>query len=95
MHFAHGKHEETKDDVVRVRVNSRLKHDVKYVLDELGLSISEAITLYLAQIKLKGGIPFPVEIPNAETAKAIREARSGKGVVVCKNPKDMFEKLGI
>lgn len=57
--------------------------------------MSEAINVYLAQIKLRHGIPFPIEIPNKETAKVIREARAGKGIVVCKNAKDMFKKLDI
>ena len=33
--------------------------------------------------------------PNQETERAIKEARMGKGVVVCKDAKDMFKKLGI
>jgi DNA-binding phage protein len=41
-------------------------------------------------IQAQGG-----EIPNKETAKAIRKAKTGKGVVVCKNANDMFKKLGI
>jgi DNA-damage-inducible protein J len=95
MNLAHSRQEITKDVVVRARINSKLKHDVEGVLDGLGLSMSEAITLYLAQIKLRGGIPFPIEIPNEETTKAIHEARLGKGVVVCKDADDMFRKLGI
>jgi DNA-damage-inducible protein J len=95
MNLTHSRQETIKDVVVRARVSSKLKHDVENVLDGLGLSMSEAITLYLAQIKLRGGIPFPVEIPNEETAKDIREARLGKGVVICKNADDMFRKLGI
>lgn len=91
----HSKQNLIKDVVVRARVNSALKHDVEILLNGLGLTMSEAISVYLSQIKLRGGIPFPVEIPNKETAKAIREAKAGKGVVVCKNADDMFKKLGI
>ena len=98
MNIAHNHHSKKnviKNVVVRARVNSVLKNDVEVLLDGLGLTISEAINVYLAQIKLRGGLPFSVEIPNKETAKAIREARAGKGMVVCKNAGDMFKKLGI
>jgi len=81
--------------VVRARVSSDLKNDVEIVLNCLGMTMSDAINMYLFQIRLKNGIPFEIKIPNAETAQEIREARKGKGVVVCKTAEDMFEKLGI
>ena len=84
-----------RDTVVRARVNSDLKDAVEEILCHLGLTMSEAINLCLSQIKLNNGVPFEVKIPNAVTAKAIREARVKKGVVVCKDAKDMFEKLEI
>lgn len=34
-------------------------------------------------------------IPNSQTVRAIKEARKKKGVVVNKDAKDMFKKLGI
>ncbi len=34
-------------------------------------------------------------VPNKATARAIKEARARKGVVVCKDAEDMFKKLGI
>ncbi len=45
------------------------------MLAELGLSTSEAITLFLRQVTLRRGFPFPVRIPNRETRKAIAEMR--------------------
>lgn len=32
-------------------------------------------------------------LPNRETAKAIKEARQRKKVIICKDSKDLFEKL--
>lgn len=37
--------------------------------------------------------PFDLSLPNTETAKAIREARQRKGIVICQDTKDMFTKL--
>jgi DNA-damage-inducible protein J len=84
-----------KKIVVHVQVNSDLKNEVDTVLSRLGLTMSEAIALYLAQIKLNSGIPFDIKIPNKITARAIREARAKKGVIVCKNAKEMYKKLGM
>jgi DNA-damage-inducible protein J len=64
-----------KTETVRARIEPELKRDAEAVLSELGLSTSEAITLFLRQVTLRRGLPFRVHIPNAETRTAIAEAR--------------------
>ncbi len=66
----------TKTETVRARIEPELKRDAETVLSELGLSTSEAITLFLRQVILRRGLPFPVQIPNQETLKAMAEARN-------------------
>jgi len=60
-----------KTETVRARVEHDLKRDAEAVLSELGLSTSEAVTLFLRQIVLRRGLPFSVRIPNRETREAI------------------------
>ena len=67
-----------KTTTVRARVEPELKETVESVLSRLGLSTSDAITLFLNQVALVGGLPFPVQIPNKETEKAIAEAQGAK-----------------
>ena len=69
-----------KSEMIRARVEPKLKRDAEVVLDKLGMTPTEAITLFYKQVTLHRGLPFPVRIPNAETRKALREARSGKNV---------------
>lgn len=52
-----------QDAVVRARVDSTLKNDTEKVFDKLGLTTTEAIRLFLAQVKLRGGLPFEVRLP--------------------------------
>ena len=52
-----------QDAVVRARVDSSLKNDTEKVFDKLGLTTTEAIRLFLAQVKLRGGLPFEVRLP--------------------------------
>ena len=54
---------------VRARIEPHLKSDVEKLLHRLGISTTEAITMFYNQIRLRKGIPFPVEIPNATTQK--------------------------
>jgi len=67
-----------KTETIRARVEPRLKRDAEAVLKKIGLTPSEAITLFLTQVKLTKGLPFPVRVPNAETRRALREARARK-----------------
>ncbi len=67
-----------KTETIRARVEPRLKRDAEAVLKKIGLTPSEAITLFLTQVKLTKGLPFPVRVPNAESRRAIREARTRK-----------------
>jgi DNA-damage-inducible protein J len=67
-----------KTETIRARVEPRLKRDAEAILKKIGLTPSEAITLFLTQVKLMKGLPFPVRAPNAQTRRAIREARARK-----------------
>ncbi|HEY2634494.1 MAG TPA: type II toxin-antitoxin system RelB/DinJ family antitoxin [Steroidobacteraceae bacterium] len=50
-----------KDSVVRARIDARLKAQASKVLAACGLELSDSIRLYLQQVVLQGGIPFPVD----------------------------------
>jgi DNA-damage-inducible protein J len=43
------------------------------IFTKIGISTTEAIRLFLTQVELHKGLPFPVSIPNEETVKAMME----------------------
>ena len=55
----------TKTSNIFARVEPELKEQAEAVLSEIGLPMSNAITLFLKQIVLRRGVPFPVIIPPA------------------------------
>ena len=65
----------TKTSTINARVKPALKRDAEAILASLGVTTTEAVTMFLHQIVLTRGLPFPVRVPNAETAAAIAEAR--------------------
>jgi len=69
----------SKSAMIQARINPDLKSEVETILQEIGLSTSEAITLFFKRVKMERGIPFEVKIPNAETRKAIEELEAGRG----------------
>lgn len=74
-----------KSETIRARVEPALKRDAEAVLKKIGLTSSEAITLFLTQVKLNEGLPFPVRVPNRQTRQAIKDAREGKNVETFKS----------
>jgi len=64
----------SKTETIRARVEPGLKHEAEAVFSRLGLSVTEAITLFYTQVTLQRGLPFAVRIPNAETREALRRA---------------------
>ena len=67
---------------VRARVDIQLKDDVEEILSKIGLSISQAITLFLKRIKYEKGIPFELKVPNATTLNAMKEADNNEVTTV-------------
>lgn len=84
-----------KTSTVRARIEPSLKTEVEAILCDLGMTASEAINLLYRQIKLRRGIPFAVEIPNALTAKTLRDSRSGKAVKKFSTKADLYADLGL
>lgn len=78
-----------KTETVRARVDAWLKAEAEAVLTALGLSSSDA------QVLLRQGLPFAVEVPNARTRRAMRDMELGRGTTTYKDTQEMFEKLGI
>lgn len=85
----------TKETMVRARVEPRLKKGAERILNKLGLSTSQAITLFLKQVELRRGLPFPVELPNEHTVTTFSDTDKGKNLKRFKNAETLFKDLGI
>jgi DNA-damage-inducible protein J len=64
---------------VRARIDTNTKERAAGALEEMGLSISDAIRLLMLRVADERRLPFEVKVPNAKTRKAIAELESGKG----------------
>ena len=59
-----------------VRINDKIKDEVTPILDDLGLSLSEAINVFLRQVIMTESITFTIKKTkySAEMIAAIKEA---------------------
>lgn len=84
-----------KTAVVRARIEPDLKENAEYILHQLGLSPTEAVTLFYRQITLQKGLPFEVKIPNDVTLQTFRDTDEGKNLIRVQSKEDLFDKLDI
>ncbi|RFC37181.1 MAG: DNA-damage-inducible protein J [Candidatus Nitrotoga sp. LAW] len=66
--------------VVRARIDEHVKEEATVVLAAMGLTISDAFRITLTRVAREKALPFEPLVPNEETIKAMKQARSGKGL---------------
>ena len=85
----------SKTAMIRARIQPALKEDVENVFAELGLSTTQAITLFYQQVKLHRGLPFEVRVPSKVTLRTFEETDAGENLVRSSDAEEMCERLGI
>ncbi len=64
-------------ETIEITVDPALRADAQQVLAEEGLTIGEAVEMFLKTVVHDGSLPAVYRVPNEETLAAIREAESG------------------
>ncbi len=82
-----------KTAMVRARVEPELKRQAEELFSELGLSATEAITLFYKQVAIHRGLPFSVRIPNKKTMEAMRQAENREDLLEYSSIEDFREDL--
>lgn len=67
-----------KASTLNIRIDPQLKADAEKILRELGLSIPDAVRVFLHSVVNARGIPFPMRLPNEESKEALRQVREGQ-----------------
>jgi DNA-damage-inducible protein J len=83
-----------KTATARARMEPEIKEEAERILDECGLSASEAIGLFYRQVILRNGLPFPVHNFNEETRTVLRKSERGIEVTRFDSAEALFEDLG-
>jgi len=79
-----------KTAAVHSRINPEIKERAEAILNQLGLSPTEAIRMFYTQIALRNGLPFEVRIPNSVTRSAMEDSRSGSKLRKHKSVDELF-----
>jgi DNA-damage-inducible protein J len=68
-----------KTAMTHARISPEIKQEAEKIIKKLGLSISAAHELFYRQIIAHQGVPFELRVFNKASARAMRDAREGKG----------------
>ena len=62
--------------MVHVRVDQTIKTQAEKAFAAMGLSLSDAVRVFLTRVVADKGIPFALRVPNAQTRSAMVEAEN-------------------
>ena len=95
----------SKTSTVTIRVDPKVKKEAETTFHKLGITTSQAVTMFLRQVSLAKGLPFAVllpddelpegETPNPETLAAIDDLIHRRNVKVFNSVDQAFKDLEI
>ena len=80
---------------ISLHVDPDVRRSAEQIFERLGLTASEAVSLFYRQVQLQHGLPFPVELPNETTMKALDEAQDREKLASFDTLDELYEDLGI
>ena len=60
--------------MVHIRIDERMKAQATETLAAMGLSVSDAVRVFLTRVVAEQQLPFALKVPNPETRAAMIEA---------------------
>lgn len=60
--------------MLHIRIDDETKLQAQQALKAMGLSVSDAVRIFLTRVIAEQAIPFDVRVPNAVTVSAMNEA---------------------
>lgn len=61
-----------KAEIVRARIAPDIKHNAEQVLASLGMSMSDAIRIFVSQVAIRQSFPIELKTPNQITLEAMQ-----------------------
>lgn len=62
--------------MIHIRVEDDIKEQATTALTAMGLSVSDAVRLFLRRVVIDQAFPLELKVPNADTLAAMEESRA-------------------
>jgi DNA-damage-inducible protein J len=79
-------------EMIHVRVNYELKDAATKTLEAIGMTLPEAMRLFLYRVVVEKALPLRLDVPNAETRAAMESSRTIRPGRFS-TPEEMFDAL--
>lgn len=66
----------THTSMLHIRLEDDIKEQATLALTAMGLSVSDAVRLFLRRVVVDQAFPLELKVPNAETLAAMAESRA-------------------
>jgi len=66
----------TQTSMLHIRVEDDIKEQATQALTAMGLSVSDAVRLFLRRVVIDQAFPLELKVPNAQTRAAMEESRA-------------------
>ena len=66
----------TQTSMLHIRVEDDIKEQATQALTAMGLSVSDAVRLFLRRVVIDQAFPLELKVPNAQTRAAMEESRT-------------------
>ena len=66
----------TQTSMLHIRVDDDIKEQATAALTTMGLSVSDAVRLFLRRVLIDQAFPLELKVPNVETQAAMTESRA-------------------
>ena len=60
--------------MIHVRIDEKIKKEATETLEDIGLSVSDAVRVFLKRVVADKQLPFELKVPNSTTRRAMEEA---------------------
>ncbi len=64
----------TRSSMLQVRLDDKTKSEASAALEAMGLSVSDAVRLFLRRVVIDQAFPLELKVPNSTTRLAMAEA---------------------
>jgi DNA-damage-inducible protein J len=85
----------TQTTMLHIRVDDDTKEQATAALSAMGLTMSDAVRLFLRRVVIDQAFPLELKVPNADTLAAMEESRTlmKKGRLRFTNTEELFADL--
>ena len=78
---------------IQARIDPQTKKEAQTILEDLHITLSQAIGMFLKQVVYNHGLPFELKVPNEVTTKTLADAEKGVDVHEVSTVEELIQEL--